>query len=145
MKAVIQRVKEASVTVEGEVVGKIDKGLLVLLGIHQDDTEEMIEKMAGKIARLRVFEDEEGKMSKSVQVIGGSVLIVSQFTLYGDVRKGNRPSFTTSAHPDKAQPMYEQVVKAVREEGLGVETGTFAAMMDVSLVNDGPVTIIVEL
>ena len=105
----------------------------------------MIEKMAGKIARLRVFEDEAGKMSRSVQDIGGSVLVVSQFTLYGDVRKGNRPGFTESAHPDKAEPMYQLVVQRIKGEGLEVQTGTFAAMMDVALVNDGPVTILIDV
>lgn len=145
MKAVIQRVKQSSVTVDGQVVGKIDQGLLVLLAIHKDDNEAMIEKMADKIVNLRVFEDEQGKMSRSVQDVGGSVLIVSQFTLYGDVRKGNRPSFTESARPEKAEPYYEGVVQAIRAQGLQVETGVFAAMMDVSLINDGPVTIIVDL
>ncbi len=145
MKAVVQRAKRASVTVGDEVTGSIEKGLLVFLGIHQDDTDEMIEKMAGKIAKLRVFEDDEGKMSRSVQDIGGSVLVVSQFTLYGDVRKGNRPSFIESARPEKAEPMYEAVVESVRGLGLHVETGRFAAMMDVELVNDGPVTILIEL
>ncbi len=145
MKAVVQRVKRASVTVDGEVTGSIEQGLLVFLGIHQDDTDEMIEKMAGKIAKLRIFEDDEGKMSRSVQDIEGAVLIVSQFTLYGDVRKGNRPSFIESARPEKAEPMYEAVVKSIREQGLPVETGRFAAMMDVELVNDGPVTILIEL
>ncbi|NQV89620.1 MAG: D-tyrosyl-tRNA(Tyr) deacylase [Parcubacteria group bacterium] len=145
MKAVVQRVKRASVTVDGEVTGSIDQGLLVFLGIHQDDTDEMIEKMAGKIAKLRIFEDEEGKMSRSVEDIGGSVLMVSQFTLYGDVRKGNRPSFIESARPEKAEPMYEAVVESIRGLGLPVETGRFTAMMDVELVNDGPVTILIEL
>ncbi len=145
MKAVVQRVKEASVTVNDEVVGKIQSGLLVLLGIHQDDTDEMIEKMAGKIVRLRIFEDEEGKMSKSVQDTGGGILVVSQFTLYGNCKKGNRPSFIESAHPDKAKPMYEKVVQHIQGEGLNVQTGRFAAMMSVSLVNDGPVTLILEL
>ena len=145
MKAVVQRVKRASVTVHDEVTGEIEQGLLVFLGIHQDDTDEMIEKMAGKVAKLRVFEDDEGKMSRSVQDIGGSVLVVSQFTLYGDVRKGNRPSFIESARPEKAEPMYEAVVESVRDLGLHVETGRFAAMMDVELVNDGPVTILIEL
>jgi D-aminoacyl-tRNA deacylase len=145
MKAVVQRVKHASVTVGGEVTGSIEKGLLVFLGIHQDDTDEMIEKMAGKIAKLRVFEDDEGKMSRSVKDVGGSILVVSQFTLYGDVRKGNRPSFIESARPEKAEPMYEAVVESVRGLGLQVETGRFAAMMDVELINDGPVTILIEL
>ncbi len=145
MRAVIQRVKQSSVTVDGEVVGKIDQGLLVLLAIHTDDTEPMIEKMAHKIANLRIFEDDQGKMSRSVQDVGGSVLVVSQFTLYGDVRKGNRPGFSNSAHPDKAKPFYEKVVDKIRAQGIHTETGIFAAMMDVSLVNDGPVTIIIDL
>jgi D-tyrosyl-tRNA(Tyr) deacylase len=145
MRAVIQRVKQSSVTVDGEVVGKINKGLLVLLAIHTDDTEPMIEKMASKITNLRIFEDGEGKMSRSVQDVGGSVLVVSQFTLYGDVKKGNRPGFTQSAHPDKAEPYYNRVIDAIKDFGLQVETGRFAAMMDVKLINDGPVTIIVDL
>lgn len=145
MKAVIQRVKQASVTVGGEVIGSIEQGLLVLLAIHQDDTEDMIERMAGKIARLRIFEDEQGKMSKSVQDIDGSVLVVSQFTLYGDCTKGNRPSFVASARPEKAEPMYNSVVEAIRNQGLPVATGKFAADMQVSLINDGPVTILIDV
>jgi D-aminoacyl-tRNA deacylase len=145
MRAVIQRVTEGSVTVEGEVIGKIGHGLLVLLAIHVGDTDDMIEKMAGKIARLRVFEDEEGKMSRSVQDTNGAVLVISQFTLYGDVRKGNRPGFTDSARPEKAEPMYESVVKAIELSGLRVQTGRFASDMKVALVNDGPVTIIIDL
>jgi len=145
MRAVIQRVKNASVTVSGEVVGKIDQGLLVLLAIHQDDEDHVIQKIADKLVNLRVFEDEEGKMSRSVQDVGGSILVVSQFTLYGDVRKGHRPSFTQSARPEKAQPMYEAVVGAIKKLGIETQTGRFAAMMDVSLVNDGPVTIILDV
>ena len=145
MRAVIQRVKMASVTVSGEMVGKIDRGLLVLLAIHQDDTDTMIQKMADKIVSLRIFEDEVGKMSRSVQDVAGRVLVVSQFTLYGDVTKGNRPSFTQSARPEKAEPMYEAVVQAIRKQGIETQTGQFAAMMEVSLVNDGPVTIMIDM
>ncbi len=144
MKAVVQRVKRASVTVDGEVTGAIKQGLLVLLGIHQDDTDDKIEKMAGRLARLRIFEDDEGKMSRSVQDIGGGVLVVSQFTLCADTKKGNRPSFVESARPEKAEPMYEAVVEALRALDVPVETGRFAAMMDVELVNDGPVTILFD-
>lgn len=145
MRAVIQRVKQASVTVGEEIVGEIDQGLLVLLAIHQDDTDELIEKMAAKIVRMRIFEDEDGKMSKSVQDIDGSVLVVSQFTLYADTKKGNRPGFTESARPEKAAPMYQAVVKAIQEHGVPVKTGRFAAHMEVSLINDGPVTIPIDI
>jgi len=144
MKAVVQRVKRASVTVDGEVTGAIEQGLLVLLGIHQDDTDDKIEKMAGRLARLRIFEDDEGKMSRSVQDVGGAILVVSQFTLCADTKKGNRPSFIESARPEKAEPMYEAVVEALRALDVPVETGRFAAMMDVELVNDGPVTILFD-
>lgn len=145
MRAIIQRVTHASVTVEEQIVGQIGPGLLVLLAIHQDDEDPLIEKMAGKIARMRIFEDEEGKMSKSVQDIGGSVLVVSQFTLYADTRKGNRPGFTESARPQKAAPMYEAVAEAIASQGIPTQTGQFAADMKVNLLNDGPVTIILDL
>lgn len=145
MRAVVQRVSEASVTVDGEITGKIGKGLLVLAAVHTDDSWDQVQWVADKIARLRIFEDDDGKMNRSVEDVNGEVLIVSQFTLYGDVRKGTRPSFITSARPEKAEPMYEKMVEYLRESyPMNVETGKFAAMMDVALVNDGPVTIIVE-
>lgn len=144
MRSVIQRVKQASVTIDEEMVGKIDQGLLVLFAVHVDDTDDKIEKMAQKILKLRIFEDEEGKMNRSVIDVSGSILVVSQFTLYGDASSGNRPSFIESARPEKAIPMYEAFVGAVKQGGLNVETGKFGAEMDVALINDGPVTIILD-
>lgn len=145
MRAVVQRVKEASVKVDGKITGQINKGLLVLAGIHTDDEWDQIQWVSDKIARLRIFEDDEGKMNKSVEDVGGDLLIVSQFTLYGSVKKGTRPSFIESARPEKAEPMYDKMVEYLRENyPMKVETGVFAAMMDVQLINDGPVTIIVE-
>ncbi len=144
MKVVVQRVSKASVEVEGVVAGSIREGLLVLLGVHQDDTPEKLDWMAEKIAKLRIFEDEEGKMNRSVVDVGGSVLVVSQFTLYGDLKKGTRPSFIEAARPDVAVPLYEAMIDKLRALGLHVETGVFGAMMEVSLVNSGPVTIIIE-
>jgi D-tyrosyl-tRNA(Tyr) deacylase len=144
MKAVVQRVSKASVTVEGSIKGSIDTGLLVLLGVHVEDTDAKTEWMADKITKLRIFEDEEGKMNRSVLDVGGSVLIVSQFTLYGDLKKGTRPSFIQAARPEVAIPLYESVIDKLRNAGLRVETGIFGAAMDVSLVNNGPVTIILE-
>ena len=145
MRAVIQRVKQASVRVEGEVVGSINQGLLVLLAIHQDDTQDKIEKMARKLVQLRIFENEDGKMSRSVQDVGGSILLVSQFTLYGDCSEGNRPSFIASARPEKAIPFYEAVIEKIRVLGISVETGRFGQMMEVALINDGPTTIILDI
>jgi D-tyrosyl-tRNA(Tyr) deacylase len=144
MKAVVQRVSKASVTVEGLVKGSITTGLLVFLGVHQDDTDEKRDWVADKIAKLRIFEDDEGKMNRSVIDVGGSVLIVSQFTLYGDLKKGTRPSFIEAARPEVAVPIYESMIEKLRQVGLHVETGIFGAAMDVSLVNNGPVTIIIE-
>ena len=145
MRAVIQRVSSASVQVDKQLIGQIDKGLLVLLGIHQTDTKEQTEWMASKIARLRIFQDEEDKMNKSVQDIKGSLLVVSQFTLYGDAKKGTRPSFIEAARSDIAIPLYEYFINLIKvEHKLQVQTGKFGAMMDVSLVNDGPVTILLE-
>ena len=145
MRAVIQRVKHASVTVDGETVGSINQGLLVLLAIHQDDTEDKKEKMAKKLVQLRIFENEEGKMSRSVQDVGGSILLVSQFTLYGDCSEGNRPSFIQSARPEKAIPFYEGVIEKIRVLGIPVETGRFGQMMEVDLLNDGPTTIVLDI
>ena len=144
MRAVIQRVKEAEVKISGKTVGKIGKGLLVLLAVHQDDTEDKIEKMATKIINLRIFGDQADKMNLSVKDMGGEILVVSQFTLYGDISKGNRPSFIESAKPDKAVPYYEKFVEKIKVSGLKTATGEFGAMMEVSLINDGPVTIIID-
>ena len=145
MRAVIQVVSQASVKVEAKIVGEIAKGYLVLLAIHIDDTEDKIIKMADKISELRVFSDANDKMNLSLKDIEGEVLVVSQFTLYGDAKKGNRPSFIESARPDKAVPYYEKVVELLRAKGLKVATGTFGAKMTVSLVNEGPTTIIIDL
>jgi len=145
MRAVIQRVSSASVTVEQRITGKIEQGLLVLLGIHSSDTIENLEWMASKIAKLRIFEDEEGKMNKSVQDVEGSILVVSQFTLYGDAKKGTRPSFIEAAPPTLAIPLYEKCIEILKStHNIPVETGVFGAMMKVELINDGPVTIILE-
>lgn len=144
MRVVVQRTREASVTVAGEIVGQIDHGLMLLVGITHEDGEKEVEFVADKIANLRIFEDEEGKMNHSVLETGGQILSVSQFTLYGDCRKGRRPNFMAAARPDNAEPLYELFNAKLREKGLQVETGRFGAMMDVSLRNDGPVTLIVE-
>lgn len=144
MRCVIQRVTEASVTIDGEMVGRCGKGFLVLIGVHVDDIEKDLKYMADKVPKLRVFEDDAGKMNLSLKDIGGEILAVSQFTLYGDARGGNRPSFITAARPEKANPMYEQLVQAWRDQGIHVETGRFGADMKVALVNDGPVTIMMD-
>jgi len=144
MRAVIQRVKEAEVKVDGKTIGKISKGLLVLLAIHQDDTEDKIEKMATKIINLRIFGDKDEKMNLSVKDVGGEISVVSQFTLYGDTSRGNRPSFIESARPEKAIPYYKKFVEKIKDSGPKTATGEFGAMMDVNLVNDGPVTIIID-
>lgn len=143
MRAVVQRVKSASVAVNGETVGRIEKGLLVLLGIEPADGDADIEYIVKKCTQLRIFEDAEGKMNRSVLDEGGALLLVSQFTLFGDVRKGNRPSFSTAAGPDIAIPLYEKTIRAFREK-LPTETGIFGADMQVQLVNDGPVTILLD-
>lgn len=144
MKLVIQRVRSASVVVAGETIGAIDAGLLILVGITVGDTEAQAEHLAGKAARLRIFQDDDGKMNRSVQDIGGACLVVSQFTLYGDCTKGNRPSYITAARPEEAIPLYEHFVAALREQEVRVETGEFGADMLVTLENDGPVTLILE-
>jgi D-aminoacyl-tRNA deacylase len=144
MRAVVQRVASASVTVEGEVVGEIGPGFLVLLGIAADDTGDDVAALAPKIVGLRVFDDDEGKMNRSLADIGGGMLVVSQFTLYGDCRKGRRPSFVEAARPEAAEPLYQAFVAAVRAEGVTVATGRFQASMQVALVNDGPVTLLLE-
>ncbi len=143
MKAVVQRTARAGVSIDGNTVGRIDRGLLVLLGIEPDDGEADIEYMVKKCSGLRIFEDENGKMNLSVQDVGGSILLVSQFTLLGDARKGNRPSFTGAAVPEKAIPIYERVIFELAKR-LPVQTGVFGADMQVELVNDGPVTILLD-
>ncbi|HEX6583649.1 MAG TPA: D-aminoacyl-tRNA deacylase [Thermoleophilaceae bacterium] len=139
MRALVQRVSEASVTVAGEEVGRIGPGLLVLLGIRRGDGEASADRIAAKLLSLRVFEDAEGKMNLSVREVGGELLVVSQFTLYGDARKGNRPSFVDAAPPEEAEPLYERVRAAT-----GAAGGVFGARMAVALVNDGPVTLLLE-
>jgi len=144
MRAVVQRVSRAKVTVQGEISGEIGTGLLILLGVGQADTEADAAYLAGKISGLRIFEDEQGKMNLSVKDIGGSVLAVSQFTLYGDVRRGKRPSFDAAAPPDRAGELYACFVEHIRGGGLGCETGRFRETMQVELVNEGPVTILLD-
>lgn len=144
MRVVIQRVTSASVSVAGEVVGAIDHGMLVLLGVADGDQEEDLQYLLGKTTGLRIFEDDAGKMNLSVADVGGAMLIVSQFTLLGDLRKGKRPSFNAAASPEIANRFYEQFAEAVRQRGIPVAVGRFAANMQVSLVNDGPVTIVMD-
>jgi D-tyrosyl-tRNA(Tyr) deacylase len=144
MRAVVQRVSRAQVTVSGEITGQIGLGLLILLGVGRDDTNGDATYLVEKIAGLRVFEDAHGKMNLNVQEVGGSILAVSQFTLYGDVRRGKRPSFDAAAPPEKARQLYEFFVEQVRAAGLRCETGRFQEMMQVELVNDGPVTILLD-
>lgn len=144
MRVVLQRSGPANVKVDGEVTGKIDKGYVLLVGITHTDTEEDVDYVAKKIANLRLWEDEEGKMNRSILEVGGDILSVSQFTLYGDTKKGRRPSFINAARPEQAEPLWQSFNEKLKEQGLQVQTGIFGAMMDVELVNDGPVTIIVE-
>ncbi|MEO1526850.1 MAG: D-aminoacyl-tRNA deacylase [Planctomycetota bacterium] len=144
MRVVLQRVTSASVSVDGNVVGQIGAGFLALVGIGHEDDESVVDWMAEKTAVLRVFEDDAGKMNRSVIDVGGSVLAVSQFTLYGDCRKGRRPAFTDAAAPDIARSLYERYAEKLAGQGIGVEKGVFAADMKVSLVNDGPVTMLLE-
>ena len=144
MRAVVQRVQRARVTISGETVGEIGHGLLVLLGVGQNDTEAAADYLADKIAGLRIFEDAAGRMNRAVGEIGGAVLVVSQFTLFGDVRRGKRPSFDAAARPELARRVYECLVEKLRAAGLRCETGRFQAMMDVELVNSGPVTILLD-
>lgn len=144
MRVVLQRVKYASVKVDGETVGSIGKGLLVFLGVCDDDTDADITYMADKISGLRIFEDEDEKMNLSVEDIGGEILVVSQFTLYGDCRKGKRPSFTSAGKPDYANMMYEKFIKVLNEKGFNTQHGVFGADMKVELLNDGPVTLLLD-
>ena len=140
MRAVVQRVASASVTVDGEPIASIGRGLLVLLGVHEQDDEAAADRIAGKLAALRVFEDDEGRMNLSVRDTAGEILCVSNFTVYGDTRRGNRPSFTSAARPERAEELYERV-----RERLGAPGGRFGAHMQVELANDGPVTLVVEV
>jgi D-tyrosyl-tRNA(Tyr) deacylase len=144
MRAVIQRVSRASVVLHGETVGGIEDGLLVLLGVGQMDTPEDAIQLARKTAHLRIFDDLDGKMNRSVLDVRGKILVISQFTLYADCRKGRRPSFVDAARPEMAKPLYEAFVAEVRRQGVPVETGMFQTVMDVALVNHGPVTIILD-
>ena len=141
MRALLQRVSEASVTVEGQIVGQIGQGLLILLGVGQDDSEAEVKTLTDKIVHLRIFEDDAGKMNLSLLDIGGAALVVSQFTLYADTRKGRRPSFVSAASPDLAQPLVERFKDAIRRHDIQVAGGIFGADMQVALINDGPVTI----
>lgn len=144
MRIVLQRSKEASVTVDGQIVGAIDKGLVLLVGVTHEDTVESAQFLADKVVNLRIFEDEDGKMNHSLLDVGGSILSVSQFTLYGDCRKGRRPNFMDAARPDHATEIYNLFNEELKKKNVAVETGIFGAMMDVQLVNDGPVTLILE-
>jgi D-tyrosyl-tRNA(Tyr) deacylase len=144
MRAVVQRVSRAQVSVSSAVVGKIERGLLVLLGVAGPDTESDADYLAEKIAGLRIFEDDAGKMNRAVGEVGGAVLVVSQFTLYGDVRRGKRPSFDAAAPPEQARRLYEYFVERIRAAGLHCETGRFQEMMQVELLNNGPVTILLD-
>ena len=144
MKAVLQRVSRASVTVSGEVVGQIGRGILVLLGVEPDDTEDDARQLADKTIVLRIFDDAEGKMNLSLEEVGGGILVVSQFTLLGDCRKGRRPSFIGAAPPELAEKLYNTFIGAAGSRGIKVASGRFRAMMDVELVNDGPVTLLLD-
>ena len=145
MKVLIQRVKEASVKIDGKIYSAIDKGILALVGIEKEDSIDDVVKAARKITGLRIFPDENDKMNLSIKDVTGEMLIVSQFTLCGDCKKGTRPSFDRSAHPEIANELYEKFIEEVKSHGIGVQTGKFGAMMDVQLINDGPVTFMIEL
>ena len=144
MRAVVQRVKSASVNVDGELVSEIGAGVLIFLGVAHEDTTTELEYIANKVANLRIFEDAEGKMNCSLLEAGGAALVVSQFTLYGDCRKGRRPSFIKAARPETANALYEQFITALEQQNIRTQGGTFQAMMDVELINDGPVTILLD-
>jgi D-tyrosyl-tRNA(Tyr) deacylase len=144
MRAIIQRVSEAKVRIDGQIIGEIGQGLLVLLGVAKPDNSDIARWLADKIVSLRVFNDNEGKMNRDVSEIGGSILVVSQFTLYGDCSKGRRPSFVDAAPPQTAVPLYEAFINGIRANGIPTATGQFGTMMQVELINDGPVTLIIE-
>ena len=144
MRAVIQRVSQAKVVVDDNTVGQIGKGFMILLGVHEQDTQTDVDYLVGKISKLRVFEDEQQKMNRSIIDVGGEILSISQFTLFADTKKGNRPSFVQAAKPDVAIPLYEAFNAGLRQAGIPVETGIFGADMKCHLVNDGPVTIIID-
>ena len=144
MRAVLTRVKSASVTIDGNVVGKIGQGFLILLGVTHEDTEAQAVKLADKLVGLRIFEDEDGKMNRGLETVDGEILVVSQFTLYGNCRKGRRPDFLAAARPEVAIPLYEKFVQLIRDKGIHVETGEFGTEMLVESVNDGPLTLIVD-
>lgn len=144
MRAVIQRVSQAKVVVDDNTVGQIGKGFMILLGVHEQDTQADVDYLVGKISKLRVFEDEQQKMNRSIIDVGGEILSISQFTLFADTKKGNRPSFVQAAKPDTAIPLYEAFNEGLRQVGIPVETGIFGADMKCHLVNDGPVTIIID-
>lgn len=144
MKAVVQRVKNANVKVDDKVIGSIGNGILLLLGIEETDEDKDLEYMCDKVPNLRIFEDENGKMNKSLQDVEGSILVISQFTLLGDARKGRRPSFTDAARPEKAIPVYEKFIASMKEKNITTEAGEFGADMKVELINDGPVTILLD-
>jgi D-tyrosyl-tRNA(Tyr) deacylase len=144
MRAIVQRVSQASVSIEAKVVGQIGRGVVVLVGVTHDDTEEQVEWLARKIAGLRIFEDSEGKMNAGLLDVSGAALVISQFTLYADARKGRRPGFTDAAPPEIAEPLVEHFAQALRNHGVPVETGVFGAHMLVEIHNDGPVTILLE-
>lgn len=145
MRVVLQRVRQATVTIEKEVVGTIQQGYLLLLGIENEDTQEDIDWLCGKISKMRLFEDEEGKMNRSIQEVDGEILVVSQFTLHASIKKGNRPSFIKAARPEVAIPLYENFIEVIQNEiSSSIQTGKFGAMMDVQLINDGPVTILID-
>lgn len=144
MRAVVQRVLNSNVKVKGEIVGKINKGLLVFLGVGEDDTQKDLKYICDKVVGLRIFEDENDKMNLSIKDVGGEILVISQFTLYGDVRKGKRPSFSSSANPDIGNKFYKEFIQNIKDLGIHTQEGIFGAHMEVSLVNDGPVTILLD-
>ena len=144
MRAVLTRVKHASVTIDGQVKGRIGEGFLILLGVTHDDTEAQAVKLADKLTSLRIFEDEDGKMNRGLEVVNGEILVVSQFTLYGNCKKGRRPEFLAAARPEVAIPLYEKFVAVCRDKGFHVETGEFGAYMEVESLNDGPLTLVVD-
>lgn len=144
MRAVIQRVRQASVSIENQIVGEIQAGFVVLLGIHENDNEADVDYLIRKISKMRIFEDDQGKMNLDIHTIKGSILSISQFTLFADTKKGNRPSFVQAARPEKAIPLYERFNQGIEAAGIPIATGNFGADMQISLINDGPVTIIID-